>query len=361
MTLGVRRSASSAVRLVPSASRVVVSPLVRFRLGVADRALVDAGAEIHAGDPIIERAREPFVVRVRLPAGAAAPTPGALLERGSRLGPEGRRAVRLETRGRVLFVSPAGVLHLAAGRGLEVVASPLAGTVEESTRSAIAVRARGFGIPGILASGEPVSGRLVVRASGPDADLRASSIDVGAAGSIVLAGARIDIEALTRARATGARGVVTGGIAGKDLRTLEASEARHGTALHPRAPFGLVVLRGYGRQPVPGPVWECLAGAVDSRSEAGIVLDPPMLVLDAPPPTPTPTRRVSVVGGAHAGLDAQLIEVLGTWRHPAGVHLPSARVSLMGRRDGGGDGGGGKGGASDREAVVPLAELERFE
>jgi len=32
--------------------------------------------------------------------------------------------------------------------------------------------------------------------STPDAELRASSIDVGAAGTIVVAGARVDIEAL---------------------------------------------------------------------------------------------------------------------------------------------------------------------
>ena len=98
------------------------------------------------------------------------------------------------------------------------------------------LRCEGVGIEGLIGWGRPASGRVVIAASGPDAETRASGIDVAVAGAILVVGARIDVEALSRARALGVGAIVVGGIAGRDMRQLEESEARRQAALHAAAP-----------------------------------------------------------------------------------------------------------------------------
>ncbi len=123
----------------------------------------------------------------------------------------------------------------------------------------------------MLASGwgRPTVGRVMVAVDAPDAEIQTSRIDVSAAGAILVVGSRIDIEALSRARAIGAAGVITGGVASRDLRQLVSSEARQQAALHAAAPFGLVALGGYGRAPIPDHLWDLLVAA-DGR-QAGLL------------------------------------------------------------------------------------------
>ena len=95
----------------------------------------------------------------------------------------------------------------------------------------------------------------------PDAELRASAIDIAAAGSVLVAGARLDIEALTRARAIGVAGIICGGLVGRELRQLEESDQRQRAALHSTTPFAVIALDGYGRRIVPALAWELLVAA----------------------------------------------------------------------------------------------------
>ena len=69
----------------------------------------------------------------------------------------------------------------------------------------VRLRAAGRALRGAFAAGSPAHGRLEL-ATDPFGDLRPGGIDVGRAGSILVVGARIDAEALTRARAMGVRG-----------------------------------------------------------------------------------------------------------------------------------------------------------
>ena len=69
-----------------------------------------------------------------------------------------------------------------------------------------------------------------------------------------MVGARIDAEALTRARAMGVRGIVVASLPGKDLRDFRASERRQRASLHSLQPFGVLVLDGTVRRPIPSPV-----------------------------------------------------------------------------------------------------------
>ena len=333
---------------VPTHPRSVVAPLVWFRLGPADRSLVGPRDVIAAGDPLLERARESHLLRMTPPAGSS-PGPGALV--GHRGGehdepPAGRG--RGDERGRVLYSAPDGRLRVAAARGPYVVASPVAGEVEVLAPGALGVRADGYGIPGAFATGDAVRGRLVLAVPAPDADLRARAIDVEAAGAIVVAGARVDIEAVTRARAIGVRGIVTGGILGKDLRTMAAAEARQRASLHAAAPFGVLVVDGYGRRPLPGAIWQLFAGA--AGRDAGIVLDPPMLVVDGVPPQPGDPRHVRVAAGEHVGREGLILTLCGPVRQPSGLYAPSALVAFASAVEG----------APATEVVLPLADLQRF-
>ena len=132
--------------------------------------------------------------------------------------------------------------------GPQTLASPVDGEVEELGAGHIGLRAAGVGLVGRIGWGQPVHGRLMLGVSSPDAELRASAIDIAAAGSILVAGARLDIEALTRARAIGVAGIICGGLVGRELRQLEESDQRQRAALHSTTPFAVIALDGYGRR-----------------------------------------------------------------------------------------------------------------
>jgi hypothetical protein len=338
------------VTYVPPRSSTLVEPVCWFALGPSDRALVEAGARVEVGDPLLERAHEIGLVHV--PAAAA-----TALEPGQRLDPlslialgRQRRRLRPNDRATVLYKGADGRAHLAIGRSPETVVSVVAGVVRSVDASGIAVHAEGNGIPAAVAWGRPVRGPLLIAVSAPDAELRASAIDVATAGSVIVAGARVDIEVLTRARALGARGIICGGLVGKELRQLEASEARQRASLHPIAPFGLVLLDGYGRRPIPGPWWDALtAGA---GREVAIVPDPPLVVLDGGGARPAAPARVRVVAGDDLGREGRLLDLRGLVKVAGGVaYLPSGLVALHGRTP------------SDppERRVVPLTDLERFD
>jgi hypothetical protein len=174
--------------------------------------------------------------------------------------------------------------------------------------------------------------------------VRASSLDVGLAGSILVVGSRIDAETLTRARAMGVRGIVVGGLASKERRDFVASERRQRAALHRLPPFAVLVLEGALRRPMAGPVLDVLAALVGH--EVAIVSDPPALVFDAPDlavPSPAPDL-VRVRAGEMAGREGTWVEPLGQRRFAGGVHLEAGAVRF---EDG-------------RTVAVPIGDLERF-
>jgi len=226
----------------------------------------------------------------------------------------------------------------------DVVSSPITGTVSEVLAGAeVRVRAAGPALTGSLAAGSAAHGRLEL-ATDPFGELRPGGIDVGRAGSILVVGARIDAEALTRARAMGVRGIVVASLPGKELRDFQASERRQRAALQPPPPFGVLVLLGATRRRIPTPVTtllERLAG-----TEVSLLVDPPALVFDATEvdlPDVAPDW-VHVRSGPAAGAEGRVLGVVGLRRFASNVWLEAARVAI------------------DGEAPVdlPLGDLERL-
>ncbi len=336
--------------LVRSRPRVIRQPLCWVRLRPADRPLVRVGQRVSPGDQIAERIRDPVVVERRLPNGFAQPKPGELIERERPLGGDPERGPRFDGGGRVLYAAPGRRLRVAIGRHGDAVGAPVGGVIEIVGRTGVAIRADGIGVPGTYVAGAATHGRLAFAVPNPGSDLRASAIDVSSEGTVLVAGARLDVEALPRARAMGVRGIVVGGVIGRDLRAFAASEARQRAALHTSLAFGLCVLDGYGRRPRPGPGWGVLQAA--TRPEVGLVWGPPVRVVDAAVAVPVEARdRVRVAGGEYIGREGRILAVAGDRRFSGGVHGLGARVLLDREVAAGGP----------EEVVVPIADLERFD
>jgi hypothetical protein len=404
---------SSDLQRVPARQILVVSPVIRFRLGPGDRTLVHVGESILPGAPLAERTPDADLEeagRLDLPSpqvAPAPPTPAAPAapapevekpilpvwkESGSDFGPvpqpervrteapsseeeseeppelpqnrrtppvplkwwvggderRGRAARRRDPSRRVagtLLYEIEGRWYAAAGDRHETVESPIAGEVLEAQNGiGITIKATGVAIPGAVAGGEPSRGYLDVPRLA-EGELRANALDVGRSGAIVVAGARVSAETLTRAHATAIRGMIAGSVGQGELRDLAASQARQRAGLHPLPPFAVLAFDGHQRRPIATPILTLLA-AMAGRDVA-IVTDPPLLVfdvMDVPLPE-LPPDWVRVRSGSNAGREGRWVGSAGLQRFRAGVHLEAAYVRLI-----------------DETApiVIPLNDLERF-
>ncbi len=318
-----------------------------FALALGDRPLVEAGATVLPGDPLLERLRDRRIDEVS-PAGGDGEA-GAAPVSGDRWTPRtstGRRGRDAGHEGELLAAVPGqrGRWRVVTGEHRDVVTSPVGGEVLEilpggDIRLAVAGRA----VRGAFAAGSPARGRLEL-ATDPFGELRAGGIDVGRAGSILVVGARIDAEALTRARAMGVRGIVVASLPNKDLRDFRASERRQRAALHAAPPFGVFVLEGTVRRRLSTPV-ATLFERIEGR-EVAILADPPALVFEADDDELPAIDGdwVRVRSGPRAGAEGRLVGPAGLRRFARGVQLESALVAV----------------GSEPPVAIPLGDLERL-
>jgi hypothetical protein len=345
-------SGPDPMRFLARAERPVLAPLARFRVHAADRVLVAPGELVAAGQPVLEQHRETVVVEVSSRGPLAELRPGdevdpAMLPPGGALGRSGPKPGE---RARLLYVGADDLARVAVGRSVQVLASPVDGEVEEVTAGQLSIRTAGVGLGGRIGWGQPVSGRLMLGVPSPDAELRASAIDIAAAGSILVAGARLDIEALTRARAIGVAGIICGGLVGRELRQLEESDTRQRAALHVTAPFAVVALDGYGRRILPTLAWDLLVAA--AGRPAGLFPESRLVVIGGEPTDLDLSDHepgvVRITSGEGTGRLARLVGLAGPVRRSGGMYLPCGFIEETGP-----DG-------SPRRRIVPLSDLERL-
>jgi hypothetical protein len=327
--------------LVPARRLLAGSVDAFFDLHPGDVSLVAEGEAVSAEAPLADRLRDARTAVVAgpadaddpgVPGGRWAPTPG---RRG--------RESEVERPGELLFRS-GGRWRIGTGEHAEPLLAPFAGTVHDlRTGVGLRLRSAARGLLGVEALAGPTSGRLSI-VTGPDGEVRAPQVDVGSAGKILVAGARIDAEALTRARAVGVRGVVVAALGVKERRDFLASERRGRAAVHGLPPFAILVLEGAAGRPIASPIMTILR-ALEGRMVA-IVNDPPCLVIDdvaVPLPLP-PADLVWVRSGPLVGAEGRWAGLAGPRRFPAGVALEAGLVRF-----------------GDRPPVaVPLGDLERF-
>jgi hypothetical protein len=248
-----------------------------------------------------------------------------------------------DAEGELLFRS-GGRWRIASGELSEPLVAPFPGTVHDvRPGTGFRLRSDAIGIAGQETLAGPTSGRLAI-ATGPDGEVRAPQVDVSAAGTILVAGARIDAEALTRARAVGVRGIVVAALGIKERRDFLASERRGRAAVHGLPPFGILVLDGATGRPIATPVMAALR-ALEGQL-VSMIADPPALValepgvtIPAPPPD-----LVRVRSGPLVGAEGRWAGLAGPRRFAGGVTLEAGLVRF-----------------GERPPVaVPLGDLERF-
>ncbi|MEO8272670.1 MAG: hypothetical protein ABI620_01220 [Chloroflexota bacterium] len=312
-----------------------------FALHPGDRPLVKAGEAVGRGQPILEHYRDPRTIVLPV-AGAADGTrePG---ERWTQ--PAGRRAREGEpTIGGELLFKSAGKWRIAGGDRPDVLEAPFTGMVSDvRPGTGVTVRSTASAILGRRALAGPTWGRLQV-VTDADGELRATHVDVGAAGAIIVAGARIDAEALTRARAVGIRGVIVAALGIKEQRDFLASERRGRAAVHGLPPFGILVLEGAARRAIPSALM-AMFRALEGGMVAIVGSPAALIVDDASVELPRPAAGlVRVRSGPLAGAEGTWAGLAGPRRFPAGVTLEAAFVRFGGRPP----------------VAIPIGDLERF-
>jgi hypothetical protein len=317
----------------------------RFVLSPGDRACVATGDVVKPGDPLLEHLRDRRIDEVVIASGADPGGDWAAGEQWSR-STGGRPRRDQPADGELLSIVPGqrDRWRIVVGDQRDTVDSPVGGqVVAVRPGGEVRLRAAGRALRGAFAAGVPAHGQLEL-ATDPFGDLRPGGIDVGRAGSILVVGARIDAEALTRARAMGVRGIVVASLPGKDLRDFRASERRQRASLHPSQPFGVLVLDGTIRRAIPTPI-AALLERIAGR-EVSLLVDPPALVFEATDDELPSVDEdwVRVRSGPRAGVEGRLVAPGGLRRFERGIQLESALVAIDGRAP----------------VAIPIGDLERI-
>jgi hypothetical protein len=326
-------SVVDGLTLVAERRLVLERPRIRIPLFPGDRVVATAGSEVGVGSLLAERVRDPRLVEVAAGDRDVAGEAGTWFPAAS-----GRRGSI--PAGEVLFTH-AGRRRIVTGPHPDLVAAPGAATVAEVHPGAeIVLDLHGIGIPGSALLGDPGHGPLVLLPGDPDGRI---VLDVAHAGAIVVLPGRADAETLTRARAMGIAGAVVPALAERDRRDVAASEVRQRAGLHRLASFPVLVVDGFVRRALAGPVRDLLRAL--EGLEVGLAGNPPLLVAPATPDLPRPAAdRVRIRGGREAGAEGRFLGPAGPYHFGAGVVLEAARVALD----------------TGRTVVVPLGDLERF-
>lgn len=334
----------------------------RVRLPVGATTLVEVGHRVEPAEVLAMRRPPGEGLQVdvaarlrRSPADAAdllRATAGSRLSAGEVLASDGRGR-EVTAREDCLFLgydTGAGTALIAPLGPDQPIIGHVRGDVVEVTPAAIEIRVAGALVTGVGGSGDAVHGEIAMAVDDPAEELRASAIDVGAAGRILIGGSRASAEALTRARAMGVAGIVLGGVLDKDLRDFEATRARRRELRTSNSGFGLVIVAGYGKVAMDEGLFAWF-GRHAGRLGSLFGVDARLYVYDADAAPgrrnlPRPGDRVLAHRRPHAGMGGELLRVLAeSQATPAGVTATSGLV----RFDDG------------RTVVVPLANLVAVE
>ena len=241
------------------------------RAGVGDR--VNAGDVIAAGVLLAAATRVTGARRLGLDAsdlGRVLRVPlGVEVAAGTVLARTGRRFARALTAphaGRLLHVTADGDVYIASIVGRWVVRSTLDGEVTRSDDAAVTVEGDAWCLEGLAAYGPDAAGELTALVDSPSGDLAPSRLDVRLGGRIVVGGARISAEAVTRAHACGIAGLVAGAVPAAGIRVVYGETAgAWGFATRDDRPTVLCLL-GFGSATLPREIYDPLVALAGSRA-----------------------------------------------------------------------------------------------
>ncbi len=338
-----------------------MSVVHRVRLPIGADPMVEAGHLVEPAEVLATRRPPgpgvsiPVASRLhRNPADAAEClqiTPGSYLDAGEPLAKDrGREVVAPSACLFLAYDLDDGSALIAPLLGSEPIVGHVRGEVTSIDDEGMELRIGGALLEGVGGSGGAVHGELRVAVHEPGEELRASMIDVGATGRIIVGGSRASAETLTRARAMGVAGIVLGGVLDKELRDFEATQARRREVGGVRGDFAVVLLEGYGKVGLDPGLFAWFR-AHEGRMASLFGDSARVYVYDADPPPgrralPRPGDRVIAHRRPHAGRAGELLRLLDAPRAGAsGIPVRSALVRFE----------------EGSTTVVPLTNLEATE
>jgi len=121
------------------------------------------------------------------------------------------------------------------------------------------VEAVGAYLEGVFGIGGEKHGELAVAADGPGGTLEEAGINADHKGKILLAGGFATLEAVQKARSTGVKGLIVGGMDNLDLVQVLGREMNVGITGQEQTEFSVVVMEAFGPMRMSDRAWELLS------------------------------------------------------------------------------------------------------
>ena len=184
----------------------------------------------------------------------------------ARVGRRFARSVTAPIDGRLLHVTVDGDLYIAPIVDRWTVRATLDGVVSRSDDAIVEIEGDAWCFQGAAAYGPDAIGELTLGVDGPNADLAAARIDVRLGGRIIVGGARVSAEVITRAHACGAAGLVAGRVPPAGLRVVYGDAVTaSGSPSRDDRPT-VLCLMGFGSGALPQAVYEPFAALAGARA-----------------------------------------------------------------------------------------------
>src|SRR5438552_2659478 len=184
----------------------------------------------------------------------------------ARVGRRFARSVTAPIDGRLLHVTVDGDLYIAPIVDRWTVRATLDGTVARSDDAVVEIEGEAWCFQAAAAYGPDAIGELTLGVDGPDADLAPTRIDVRLAGRIIVGGARVSAEVITRPHACGVAGLVAGGVPPAGLRVVYGDTVTaSGSPSRDDRPT-VLCLMGFGSAVLPRAVYEPFAALAGARA-----------------------------------------------------------------------------------------------
>jgi len=188
---------------------------------------------------------------------------------GTVLARTGRRFARSVTApidGRLLHATVDGDLYIAPILDRWAVRATLDGVVARSDDAIVTIEGEAWGIQGAAAYGPDAIGELTLVVDGPEAEAAPARIDVRLGGRIIVGGARVSAEVITRAHACGIAGLVAGGAPPAGLRVVYGDTVTaFGLPTREDRPTVLCLV-GFDAVPLPQSIYGLLAAMAGTRA-----------------------------------------------------------------------------------------------
>src|SRR5258708_12243383 len=183
---------------------------------------------------------------------------GTDVTRGTVLARTGRRFARAVTApvdGRLVHRSFEGDFYIAPITGTWTVRASMDGTVVRSDDAAVTIEGSAWGLGGGAAYGPDAFGELALGVDAPADEMAPARVDVKQSDKILVGGARIAAEVITRAHACGVAGLVAGAAPAGGLRVVYGEEGTAARGADGEVPPTVLRPLRVGHGPLPQEIY----------------------------------------------------------------------------------------------------------